>query len=85
MLSAQNNSRDVARGIQRLIEQGHITINGKPTKAHPHAACRWWCMELPEAIPAEAKPPARRIMFTRTNPLVLKQTAGIVVASSRRQ
>src|SRR5215475_13787278 len=47
----------VSRGaIQRLIEQGHITINGKPTKpTHSPRAGEFVQVEWPEARPAEAQ------------------------------
>ena len=46
----------VSRGaIQRLIEQGHIRVNGRPTKAtHSPRAGETLELEWPEARPAEA-------------------------------
>ena len=73
----------MSRGaIQRLIEQGHITINGKPTKAtHTPRAGEVVQMELPEAIPAEAKAEdiPLNIIYEDKSLLVLNKPAGIVV------
>ena len=73
----------VSRGaIQRLIDEGHIRVNGhtaKPTHA-PHAGeevqVHW-----PEAKPAEAQPEEipLDILFEDDALLVLNKTAGIVV------
>jgi 23S rRNA pseudouridine1911/1915/1917 synthase len=73
----------VSRGtIQRLIEQGHITVNGekaKPTHA-PRAGERidvYW----PEARPAEARPEdlPLEIIYEDKDLLVLNKTPGMVV------
>ena len=73
----------VSRGaIQRLIEQGHIRVNGatvKPTH-HPHAGeqieVHW-----PDARPAEAQPEemALDILFEDKDLLVLNKPPGLVV------
>jgi 23S rRNA pseudouridine1911/1915/1917 synthase len=73
----------VTRGtLQRLIEEGHIRVNGnavKPTH-HPHAGetieVHW-----PEAKPAEAQPEKipLDILFEDKSLLVLNKAAGIVV------
>ncbi len=73
----------MSRGaIQRLIEQGHITINSKPTKpTHTPRAGEVVRMEFPEARPAEAKAediPLEIIHEDRAL-LVLNKAAGIVV------
>jgi 23S rRNA pseudouridine1911/1915/1917 synthase len=68
--------------IQRLIAQGHITINGQPVKPNhtPHAGeevrVHW-----PEAKPAEAQPEemALDILFEDDALLVLNKPAGLVV------
>jgi 23S rRNA pseudouridine1911/1915/1917 synthase len=73
----------VSRGtIQRLIEQGHITVNGekvKPTHA-PRAGERinvYW----PEARPAEARPEdlPLEIIYEDKDLLVLNKAPGMVV------
>src|SRR5438445_8131495 len=73
----------VSRGtIQRLIEQGHIKVNGqtiKPTH-HPRAGELievYW----PEARPAEAKPEdiPLDILFEDSDLLVLNKAPGLVV------
>ena len=73
----------LSRGaIQRLIDEGHITINGKPTKAtHTPRAGEVVRIEIPEAKPAEAKPEAipLEIIFEDKSLLVLNKAAGIVV------
>ncbi len=73
----------VSRGaIQRLIEEGHIRVNGhqvKPTHA-PHAGeevrVHW-----PEAKPAQAQPEEipLEILFEDKSLLVLNKPAGLVV------
>lgn len=73
----------VSRGaIQRLIEQGHIKVNGHPVKPthHPHAGDLidvYW----PEARPAEALPEEMplEILFEDDDLLVLNKAAGVVV------
>lgn len=73
----------LSRGtIQRLIEQGHITVNAKPTKAtHSPRAGEVVRLEFPEAKPAEAKPEdiPLDILFEDKSLLVLNKPAGIVV------
>jgi 23S rRNA pseudouridine1911/1915/1917 synthase len=68
--------------LQRLMEQGHILVNGhtvKPThspRAGEKIEVRW-----PEAIPAEAQPEEipLAILFEDSSLLVLNKPAGIVV------
>ncbi|MCW5551258.1 MAG: RluA family pseudouridine synthase [Verrucomicrobiae bacterium] len=73
----------LSRGaIQRLIEQGHIRVNGrfvKPTH-HPRAG-EAVLVEWPEARPAEAQPEAipLDILFEDEALLVLNKAAGLVV------
>ncbi len=73
----------VSRGaIQRLIEEGHIRVNGhtvKPTHT-PRAGDRVE-VEWPEAKPAEAQPEAMRlnVLFEDDALLVLNKPAGMVV------
>jgi 23S rRNA pseudouridine1911/1915/1917 synthase len=73
----------LSRGaIQRLIEQGHITVNAKPTKAtHAPRAGEVVRIEIPEAKPAEAKAEdiPLEILFEDKSLLVLNKPAGIVV------
>jgi len=67
---------------QRLIEQGHVTVNGKTTRPthHPRAGdrieIRW-----PDARPAEAQPEEipLDILFEDRSLLVLNKPAGLVV------
>jgi 23S rRNA pseudouridine1911/1915/1917 synthase len=71
--------------LQRLIEQGHIRVNGKATKPNhsPRAGeeieIRW-----PEARPAEAQPEEMPldILFEDKSLLVLNKPAGLVVHPS---
>jgi 23S rRNA pseudouridine1911/1915/1917 synthase len=73
----------VSRGaIQRLIEEGHIRVNGQPVKPshHPHAGEEievYW----PEARPAEAQPEEipLEILFEDKDLLVLNKPPGLVV------
>ncbi len=73
----------VSRGnIQRLIEQGHIKVNGQPVKPthHPRAGEQievYW----PEARPAEAQPEEipLDILFEDKDLLVLNKPPGLVV------
>ncbi len=68
--------------IQRLIEQGHIRVNGQPTKVThaPHAGeeieVHW-----PDARPAEAQPEniPLEILFEDKSLLVINKPAGLVV------
>ena len=71
--------------LQRLIEQGHIRVNGKTVKPthSPHAGevieIHW-----PEARPAEAQPEEMPldILFEDKSLLVLNKPAGLVVHPS---
>jgi 23S rRNA pseudouridine1911/1915/1917 synthase len=73
----------VSRGaIQRLIEQGHITVDGETVKPshHPHAGEQikvYW----PEARPAEAQPEKMPldILFEDKDLIVLNKPPGLVV------
>ena len=76
----------VSRGtIQRLIEEGHIKVDGRVVKPthHPQAGeeieVHW-----PEARPAEAQPEdmALDILFEDKDLLVLNKPAGVVVHPS---
>src|ERR1044071_1030741 len=73
----------VSRGaIQRLIEEGHIRVNGrivKPTHA-PRAGERVQ-VEWPEARPAEAQPQAMplEILYEDAALLVVNKSPGLVV------
>lgn len=79
----QKNFPTLSRGaIQRLIEQGHITVNASPTKAtHTPRAGEIIRIEIPEAKPATAQPEAipLEILFEDKALLVLNKPAGIVV------
>jgi 23S rRNA pseudouridine1911/1915/1917 synthase len=68
--------------IQRLIEQGHITINGKTTKpTHTPRAGEIVQVKWPEARPAAAQPEniPLDILFEDEALLVLNKPAGLVV------
>jgi 23S rRNA pseudouridine1911/1915/1917 synthase len=73
----------LSRGaVQRLIEQGHITVNGNPTKAtHTPRAGEVVRIEFPEAQPAAAQPEdiPLEILFEDKSLLVLNKPSGIVV------
>lgn len=73
----------LSRGaIQRLIEQGHLTVNGKPTKAtHTPRAGEVVRIVIPEAKPATAQPEdiPLEIIYEDKTLLVLNKPAGIVV------
>lgn len=73
----------LSRGaIQRLIEQGHITVNDKPTKAtHAPRAGEVVRIVIPEAKTAEAQAEdiPLEILFEDKSLLVLNKPAGIVV------
>jgi 23S rRNA pseudouridine1911/1915/1917 synthase len=73
----------LSRGaIQRLIEQGHLTVNGQPTKAtHTPRAGEVVHLEIPEAKPATAQPEniPLEIIYEDKTLLVLNKPAGIVV------
>ena len=68
--------------LQRLIDQGHIRVNGQTVKPthHPHAGeqieVHW-----PEARPAEAQPEniPLDILFEDESLLVVNKPAGLVV------
>src|SRR5580698_1957178 len=73
----------VSRGaIQRLIEEGHIQLDGKPVKPthHPRAG-EQIRVHWPEARPAEAQPEDMPldILFEDKDLLVLNKPAGLVV------
>ena len=68
--------------IQRLIEQGHITVNAKPTKpTHSPRAGEVVRIEIPEARPAEAQAEAIPLEIIYEDPalLVLNKPVGLVV------
>jgi 23S rRNA pseudouridine1911/1915/1917 synthase len=68
--------------IQRLIEEGHIRVNGQPTKpTHTPRAGEVVQVEWPEARPAEAQPEdiPLDILFEDKSLLVLNKPAGLVV------
>ena len=74
---------DVSRGaLQRLIEEGHIRINGRNVKPthHPHAGEKIK-IHWPEAKAAEAQPEKipLDILFEDKSLLVLNKAAGLVV------
>jgi len=71
--------------MQRLIEQGHIRINGQPTKpTHSPRAGEVVSIEWPEVRPAEAQPEdlPLDILYEDECLLVLNKPAGIVVHPS---
>ena len=71
--------------IQRLIEQGHIKVNGRTVKpTHAPRAGEVVEVEWPEARPAEAQPEdiPLHILYEDEALLVLNKTAGIVVHPS---
>lgn len=68
--------------IQRLIEQGHITVNGQPTKpTHTPRAGELVRIVWPEARTSEAQPEdiPLNILFEDKVLLVLNKPAGLVV------
>jgi 23S rRNA pseudouridine1911/1915/1917 synthase len=68
--------------VQRLIEEGHITVNGKPTKpTHTPRAGEVVHLAWPEVKPAEARPEdiPLDIIFEDEALLVLNKPAGLVV------
>src|SRR3982751_3189365 len=73
----------MSRGaIQRLIDEGHILINGQPTQAtHTPRASEVVTIEFPEAKPAEARPEdiPLDIIYEDKCLLVLNKPAGLVV------
>ncbi len=67
---------------QRLIEQGHVRVNGRPVKpTHRPRAGEQIEIHWPEARPAEARPEAMPldILFEDKSLLVLNKPAGLVV------
>jgi 23S rRNA pseudouridine1911/1915/1917 synthase len=76
----------VSRGaIQRLIEEGHIRVNGRNTKpTHTPRAGEQVEVEWPEARPAEAQPEEipLDILFEDNALLVLNKPPGLVVHPS---
>jgi 23S rRNA pseudouridine1911/1915/1917 synthase len=73
----------ISRGaMQRLIEQGHIRVNGKTVKP-THAPRAGEAVEIhwPEARPAEAQPEdiPLDVLFEDDSLLVLNKPAGLVV------
>jgi 23S rRNA pseudouridine1911/1915/1917 synthase len=73
----------VSRGaIQRLIEQGHIRVNGRAVKpTHSPRAGEIIQVEWPDARPAEAQPEEMPldVLFEDEALLVLNKPAGLVV------
>jgi 23S rRNA pseudouridine1911/1915/1917 synthase len=73
----------VSRGtIQRLIEEGHIKVNGRAVKlTHPPRAGEQISVYWPEARPAAAQPEdlPLDILFEDKDLLVLNKAPGIVV------
>ncbi len=73
----------VSRGaLQRLIEQGHIKVNGRIVKpTHTPRAGEQVEVHWPEAKPAEAQPEEMPldILFEDKSLLVLNKAAGVVV------
>ncbi len=68
--------------VQRLIEEGHITVNGKPTKpTHTPRAGEVVQLAWPEVKPAEAKAEdiPLDIIYEDEALLVLNKPAGLVV------
>jgi 23S rRNA pseudouridine1911/1915/1917 synthase len=67
---------------QRLIEEGHVLVNGKPVKpTHSPRAGEQIEIHWPEARPAEARPEEMPldILFEDRSLLVLNKPAGLVV------
>ncbi len=73
----------VSRGtLQRLMDEGHILVNGKPVKAtHAPRAGESVSVTWPEARPAEARPEEipLNVLFEDDDLLVLNKAAGMVV------
>ena len=76
----------MSRGaIQRLIESGHIRVNGLPVKAtHTPRAGESITITFPEARPAEARPEniPLEILFEDEDLLVINKPPGLVVHPS---
>ena len=74
---------EMSRGaVQRLMEAGHIRVNGRPIKpTHKPRAGEVVTIEWPEARPAEARPEEipLRVLFEDKDLLVLNKAPGIVV------
>src|SRR5215471_17814299 len=74
---------EVSRGaIQRLIEQGHIRVNGRTVKpTHSPRAGEQVQVEWPEARPAQALPEEMPldILYEDSELLVLNKPPGLVV------
>jgi 23S rRNA pseudouridine1911/1915/1917 synthase len=74
---------EVSRGaVQRLIEEGHIRVNGRATKpTHTPRAGEQVQIEWPEPRPAEAQPEELPldILYEDETLLVLNKAAGVVV------
>jgi 23S rRNA pseudouridine1911/1915/1917 synthase len=74
---------EMSRGaIQRLIEEGHIRVNGKEVKpTHSPRAGDVVSVARPEAKPAEAQPEEipLQVLFEDRDLLVLNKAPGIVV------
>src|SRR3984957_162022 len=78
----------ISRGaLQRLIEEGHIRVNGQPVKPthHPHAGEKVE-VHWPEATPAVAQPEKipLDILFEDKSLLVVNKPAGLVVHPAAR-
>src|SRR5262249_35131521 len=73
----------VSRGaLQRLIEQGHIQVNGRPAKAtQAPRAGDVVVVHFPEARPANARPEdiPLEVLYEDRDLLVLNKAPGIVV------
>jgi len=73
----------VSRGaIQRLIEDGHITVNGHKVKpTHAPRAGETISVHWPEARPAQAQPEEMPldVLFEDADLLVLNKASGVVV------
>lgn len=73
----------VSRGaLQRLIDEGHIRVNGQPVKpTHSPRAGESVTVTWPEARPAEALPEdiPLQVLFEDDDLLVLNKAAGMVV------
>jgi 23S rRNA pseudouridine1911/1915/1917 synthase len=71
--------------FKRLIEQGHVLVNGKAVKAtHTPRAGELIQIQWPEALPAEAQPEEipLDILYEDDSLLVLNKPAGLVVHPS---
>ena len=68
--------------LKRLIEEGHVRVNGRPVKpTHRPRAGEQIEIDWPEARPANAQPEAMPldILFEDRSLLVLNKPAGLVV------